>query len=140
MKYTKAEIWQESKDYLGIIFGLTLYAIGFTLFVLPYQITTGGLAGVAAIIFYATGFYKREHIFPVLFAFFSLDGLYDSSCYSAAVSIAGNTSPLSRCIALFPVYWTSLFCSSDALMETEEGKKTVPFRTGSGNTCHFHCF
>ena len=56
MKYTKAEIWQESKDYLGIIFGLTLYAIGFTLFVLPYQITTGGLAGVAAIIFYATGF------------------------------------------------------------------------------------
>ena len=56
MKYTKAEIWQESKDYLGILFGLTLYAIGFTLFILPYQITTGGLAGVAAIIFYATGF------------------------------------------------------------------------------------
>ena len=65
MKYTKTELWQESKDYIGIIFGLTLYAIGFTLFVLPYQITTGGLAGVAAIIFYATGFKVQYTYFLV---------------------------------------------------------------------------
>ena len=54
MNYSKTEIWQESKDYLGLLFGLTLYAIGFTTFILPYQITTGGLSGVAAIIFYAS--------------------------------------------------------------------------------------
>jgi uncharacterized membrane-anchored protein YitT (DUF2179 family) len=51
-----AKIWQESKDYMGIILGIMMYAIGYTCFMLPYQITTGGLAGIAAIIFYATGF------------------------------------------------------------------------------------
>ncbi len=65
MKYMKNELWQESKDYLGILFGLTLYAIGFTAFILPYQITTGGLSGVAAIIFYATGFRVQYTYFMV---------------------------------------------------------------------------
>lgn len=66
MKYSKTEIWQESKDYLGIFCGLTIYAIGFTCFILPYQITTGGLAGIAAIIFYASGF-------PVQYTYFIIN-------------------------------------------------------------------
>ena len=56
MKYSRKYIWQESKDYLGLLLGITIYAVGFTCFVLPYQITTGGLSGIAALIFYATGF------------------------------------------------------------------------------------
>ncbi len=54
---------QEVKDYLVITLGLMMYAVGFTCFQLPYEITTGGLAGAAAVIFYATGF-------PVQYTFF----------------------------------------------------------------------
>jgi uncharacterized membrane-anchored protein YitT (DUF2179 family) len=48
-------IWSETKDYLFITLGLMLYAFGWTFFLLPYQIVTGGVTGIAAIVFYATG-------------------------------------------------------------------------------------
>ena len=48
--------FQEIKDYLLITFGLFLYSFGLTYFMLPYEITTGGVAGVGSIIYYATGF------------------------------------------------------------------------------------
>ena len=41
MKYSKEDIWQETKDYISLFIGLTIYALGFTAFILPYQITTG---------------------------------------------------------------------------------------------------
>lgn len=47
---------RELKDYFFITLGLFSYAFGWTAFLLPYQITTGGLTGIGAIIFYATGF------------------------------------------------------------------------------------
>ena len=49
------KISRESKDYLAITFGLVLYALGWAMFLLPYQITTGGVTGISAIIYYATG-------------------------------------------------------------------------------------
>lgn len=45
----------EVEDYLFITFGLLLYAVGWTVFLLPYEIPSGGLAGVSALIFYTTG-------------------------------------------------------------------------------------
>jgi len=45
---------QEAKDLTLIILGLILYAAGWTGFLLPSEITTGGVTGVAALIFYAT--------------------------------------------------------------------------------------
>lgn len=47
---------QEVRDYTTITFGLLCYAIGFTCFQLPYEIVTGGVAGLGAVIFYGTGF------------------------------------------------------------------------------------
>ena len=47
-------MWSEARDYAGITFGLVLYAFGFTFFLMPYEIVTGGVAGVAAIVQYAT--------------------------------------------------------------------------------------
>ncbi|MDO4929865.1 MAG: YitT family protein [Bacteroidales bacterium] len=47
---------QNLRDYLVITFGLLCYATGFSCFQLPYEITTGALAGAGAVIFYATGF------------------------------------------------------------------------------------
>jgi uncharacterized membrane-anchored protein YitT (DUF2179 family) len=47
-------LWNEVRDYLMITLGLMLYTFGWTMFLLPYQIVTGGVTGIAAIIFYAT--------------------------------------------------------------------------------------
>lgn len=55
--------FQDFRDYLLITFGLMCYAVGFNCFQLPYEITTGGVAGAGAVIFYATGF-------PVQYTFF----------------------------------------------------------------------
>ncbi len=49
-------IRSEAKDYVFITVGLLLYALAFTIFLLPYEIVTGGVTGMSAIIFYATGF------------------------------------------------------------------------------------
>ena len=50
----KKIIRAEAKDYIGITFGLVMYAFGFTFFLMPYEIVTGGVAGIAAITQYAT--------------------------------------------------------------------------------------
>ncbi len=49
-------ILKEVQDYVFITLGLFLYSFGFTVFLLPYEIVTGGVTGLSAIIFYATGF------------------------------------------------------------------------------------
>lgn len=53
--FSKQMLKNQLKDYLLITFGLALYAFAYTVFLLPYQIVTGGVTGIAAIIFYATG-------------------------------------------------------------------------------------
>lgn len=52
----KTIIRNELKDYVGITLALVLYAFGFTFFLMPYEIVTGGVAGIAAIVYYATSF------------------------------------------------------------------------------------
>ena len=52
-KYLKSFYW---RDYLLIVFGLTLYAVGLTGFLIPYKIVMGGLGGVSLLIKYSTGF------------------------------------------------------------------------------------
>lgn len=52
----KQKIWDLSNSYIKIVVGLIIYTIGYTCFLLPYQITCGGVGGISALIFYATGF------------------------------------------------------------------------------------
>lgn len=59
----KLTFFQNFRDYLTITVGLICYAVGFNCFLLPYEITTGGVAGAGAVIFYATGF-------PVQYTYF----------------------------------------------------------------------
>ncbi|MCC8145774.1 MAG: YitT family protein [Bacteroidales bacterium] len=54
MKIDKGFIIQETKDYFFILIGLFLYAFGWTGFFLPSGITTGGVTGIAAIIYFAS--------------------------------------------------------------------------------------
>jgi uncharacterized membrane-anchored protein YitT (DUF2179 family) len=51
----KTKLGREVKDYLAITFGLLCYAVGWVGFMLPYQITTGGVTGISALIYYVTG-------------------------------------------------------------------------------------
>ncbi|MDR0427974.1 MAG: YitT family protein [Dysgonamonadaceae bacterium] len=54
MNLSKKMIIQEIKDYIFIFLGLFLYAIGWTGFFLPSEITTGGVTGISALVFFAT--------------------------------------------------------------------------------------
>lgn len=54
-------------DYLFVALGTLLYAIGVTLFMQPYQLVTGGLAGVCLLINYSTGFPVQ-----ISYAFFNM--------------------------------------------------------------------
>jgi uncharacterized membrane-anchored protein YitT (DUF2179 family) len=42
------------KDYLIITFGLLIFVVGWLFFLIPAEITGGGISGVAVVIFYAT--------------------------------------------------------------------------------------
>lgn len=42
-------------DLLAIIAGITVYSLGFTIFILPHHIVIGGMAGFSTLIYYATG-------------------------------------------------------------------------------------
>lgn len=58
-------IFLEGRDFVFITFGLMVYAIAYTCFMLPYQITTGGVAGISAIVFYSTGFEVQNTYFLI---------------------------------------------------------------------------
>ncbi len=51
----KQKVITTVKDYLIISAGLLLYALGWILFLIPAEITGGGITGVAAVIFYGWG-------------------------------------------------------------------------------------
>lgn len=53
-KYSYGALMTNAKDYVMIIFGLLLYAIGFTAFILPHEIVIGGLSGVGTLVFFAS--------------------------------------------------------------------------------------
>ena len=57
---------RELKDYLMITLGMIMYDIGWTVFLLPNDITTGGVPGIASIIYFATGL-------PVQYSYFSIN-------------------------------------------------------------------
>lgn len=42
------------RDYLMIVIGMALYAIGFTAFILPHDIVVGGMAGFSTLVYFAS--------------------------------------------------------------------------------------
>ncbi len=45
----------ELRDYFFITLGVCIYSVGVTIFMLPYGLTTGGVVGIASIIYYVSG-------------------------------------------------------------------------------------
>lgn len=65
---TTAELLRDGRDLLFITFGLACYALGWAAFLLPYQITTGGVTGIAAIVYYATNI-------PIQYTYFTINAV-----------------------------------------------------------------
>lgn len=53
------------RDYLTITLGILLYCIGWTIFQLPNDITSGGVPGIASIVYFATGIPVQYVYFPI---------------------------------------------------------------------------
>lgn len=56
VKFEWSDIVPSGKDLLMMSMGLVVYAIGFSCFILPYEMTSGGVSGIGALIYYVTGF------------------------------------------------------------------------------------
>lgn len=69
MEEFNKQFMKELSDYLAIALGLALYAVGWTVFMLPYGITSGGVSGISAIIYYATGF-EMQYSYLIINVFF----------------------------------------------------------------------
>jgi uncharacterized membrane-anchored protein YitT (DUF2179 family) len=59
---------KDIRDHITIVFGLTLYAFAWKGFLLPHQIPGGGVTGIGALVFFATGT-------PVSITYFSINAV-----------------------------------------------------------------
>lgn len=61
----KQSIFREARDYVFITIGLIMYAVGVNAFHIPYQITSGGVAGIGALLFYGFNFPQAYTFFII---------------------------------------------------------------------------
>lgn len=79
---------EQIKDYALILAGLLIYVVGFTWFMLPYNITSGGVGGVAALIYYATGFHAEYSYFIINMGLLLIALRYMGFSYSLRTIVA----------------------------------------------------
>ena len=106
-------IWNEVKDYLFIAFGLFLYTIAFTVFLMPYQIVAGGVTGLSAIIYYATGFHLEN-------TYIIINGVL----LIVALKILGVKFLMKTIFAIFTLYFM-LMIAQDLIPKQANG---LPFK------------
>lgn len=100
-------IRSELKDYFFLTVGLIVYAAAFTVFLLPYEIATGGVTGMAAIVYYATGF-KLENTYMII----------NISLLVVALKILGFKFMMKTIYAIFALYFMLMF--AQYLMPVDE--------------------
>ena len=94
----KNKLVENVKDYSIITFGLLVFAVSWTLFLIPAEITGGGISGLAATIFYAYKIpigitYFAVNIFLVLIALkilgasFGIKTIFSMSILSVALTV-----------------------------------------------------
>ena len=52
----RQQLLREIKDYLLIALGMIMYAVGWTVFLLPNNLPSGAVPGIASVVYWATGF------------------------------------------------------------------------------------
>ena len=55
MNHSSRYLLKQARDYFMIVLGLGVFSFGFTAFVLPQKAVTGGVVGVASLLYYAFG-------------------------------------------------------------------------------------
>ena len=68
MKLDRKSLFMEVRDYVMITIAMLSYCIGWTVFLLPNNITTGGVPGIASIVFWGTGI-------PVQITYFGINAI-----------------------------------------------------------------
>lgn len=106
MTIEKKIIWNEFKDYFFITLGLLMYTIAFTVFLMPYQIVAGGVTGLSAIIYYATGFHL-ENTYIII----------NLILLVVALKILGFKFMVKTIYAIFALYFMLMF--AQAIMPTQ---------------------
>ena len=106
-------ILNEVKDYMFIALGLLLYTIAFTVFLMPYQIVAGGVTGLSAIIYYATGFHLEN-------TYIIINGLL----LLVALKILGWKFLMKTIFAIFTLYFMLMF-AQEIIPKQENG---LPFK------------
>jgi len=91
-------IRSEAKDYFFLTVGLIIYAAAFTVFLMPYEIVTGGVTGMSAVIYYATGF-KIENTYMII----------NISLLIVALKILGFKFLMKTIYAIFALYFLLIF-------------------------------
>lgn len=93
MKFTIAQVVDFIKDFFFINLGMAIYSAGWALFLLPNHITTGGGAGLMAIVQYATGFPMQYSLLIInaillLMAWWQLGGKFALKTLYAVLSLS----------------------------------------------------
>ncbi len=52
----RQQLFREMRDYLLIALGMIMYAVGWTVFLLPNNLPSGAVPGIASVVYWATGF------------------------------------------------------------------------------------
>ena len=99
-------IFNEFKDYFFITLGLLLYTISFTVFLMPYEIVAGGVTGLSAIIYYATGFHL-ENTYIII----------NMLLLIVALKVLGFRFMMKTIYAIFTLYFLLMF--AQAIMPTQ---------------------
>jgi uncharacterized membrane-anchored protein YitT (DUF2179 family) len=88
-----SKIGRELKDYVAITLGIMCYALGWAAFLLPYQISTGGVTGISALIYYVTGIEIQVSYFVInaIFMVFALRILGLKFCIKTLYAIPALT-------------------------------------------------
>ena len=97
-----SKIGRELKDYVAITLGIMCYALGWAAFLLPYQISTGGVTGISALIYYVTGIEIQVSYFVInaIFMVFALRILGLEFCIETLYAIPALTFFLWLCQVL----------------------------------------
>ena len=91
-------IWNEVKDYMFITLGLVMYTVAFIVFLMPYQIVSGGVTGLSAILYYATGFHL-ENTYIII----------NMALLVVALKVLGLKFMMKTIYAIFSLYFLLMF-------------------------------